>query len=93
MFNSVPSKTLFRGNGDLDLAPEARIVEPVGVANAFVRYQLKVGAGKGMVLARAEIGKRHLEGAAYLRVRVVHLTSKAIRWKPLRFGVASRNAL
>ena len=45
-----PQRDLLQRNGDLDLALQVGIVEPVGVANAFVRYQLKVRAGEGMAL-------------------------------------------
>ena len=57
----------------MDLVLQVRIVEPVGVANEFVRYQLKVRAGKGTAPALAEVAKRHLEGAANLRAHVVTL--------------------
>src|SRR5262245_55684666 len=71
----------------LDFTLHAWIFEPVGVAQALIRDELKVFAAKRMTVARGEIPERHFERPAQFRLQVVHAAGVAIRRQPLRQGI------
>src|SRR5688572_13290621 len=71
-----PDSDLLQAHGDLHLAGQVRIVEPVGPAKAFVRDQLQILAAKRVALAGGEIGERHLVGAAYPCIHLVDSTGE-----------------
>ena len=49
-FSSVPQDTAFSDDRDLHLARQVRVVELVGVADAFVGHELEILAAEGMAL-------------------------------------------
>ena len=82
-FNSVPQETLFKEIVVLISPGQVRIVEPVRVANAFVRHQFEIFSAERVTAAGAEIRERHLVGATDFRVQVVNLAGESVRRKPL----------
>src|SRR5262245_42743947 len=72
----------FQCNRRLHLAGQARIVESVRVANAFVWHQLQVFSAERVTAAGGEIRERHLVGAADFGLDVVDLTRESVWRKP-----------
>lgn len=76
-----------QGDGGLHFAGQVRIVECVGVADAFVRHEFEIFAAERMALPGAEVGERHPAAAADLRFQMVDLGGEAVRRQPLDQGV------
>src|SRR4051812_8862806 len=83
-FASVPQDTFFNG---MHFSRQVRIVEDVRVANPFMRHEFEILDAKGVTLARAEIGKRHLERATNFGIHVMDLACKSIWRQPLYHSV------
>jgi hypothetical protein len=77
------AEDLIQRDCGLHFAGQTRSVEFVRVADAFVGLQFEIGSTKGVALAGAEIGERHLVSAAHFRVQVMNFASESIRRKPL----------
>jgi hypothetical protein len=45
-----------------------------------------------LALCTREIPERHLEGAAHLRVEVIDVARKSVRWQPLGNGVGFKES-
>jgi len=73
---------LLQGDCRVHFAGQVRVVEFVGIADAFVGLQFEIGAAEGVAFASGEIGERHLVGGADFRVQVVNLGGESVRWKP-----------
>src|SRR5881394_3749454 len=71
----------------LHLAGQARVVELVGMANAFIRHELEIRAAEGVTGAGGEVREGHLVGAADLRIDMVNLAGEAVRRKPFGHGI------
>src|SRR5262245_45557131 len=69
------------------LAGHTRVVEPLRVTDALMRYELTIRAAEGVASARREVRERHLEGAAGPRVQVVDPTRESVRRKPFGRGI------
>src|SRR5665213_1058112 len=63
-----------------NLARQVRVVELVGVAQAFIGDEFKILATKRVALTGGEIPKGHPVGAAGLRLNMMDGARKAIRW-------------
>src|SRR5581483_6858827 len=72
-----------QGDRHPHLARQARVVEPVGVADALGARQLEILPAERVALAGREVRERHPEGAADPRVQVVHLAREPVRGQPL----------
>src|SRR5690606_26404857 len=85
-----PYTTLFRSRErhcHLHLAGHRRIVERIGVADAFAGPELQIAAAERMAVAGGEIAERHPVTAALRRLEVVDGTRVAVRRQPLGHGV------
>ena len=88
-----PQRDFLPRNRDLDLALQFGIVKPVGVANAFVRYQLKERAGKGMALAVPKLVNDILKVPPTFGSMWCTLPLKPFSRSHFGLASASRNAL
>src|SRR4029453_8613546 len=73
---------LLQGYRCSHLSGQARIVECVRVANAFMWPQLEKASAERVSGACGEIRERHLVGAADFGMEVVNLARKAVRREP-----------
>lgn len=64
-------------------ARQRGVVERIVVAQQHVGLQLAVGAAERVPLAIGEIGERHAEGAANMRMQMLHGAGEAIGRQPL----------
>src|SRR6185437_8428488 len=78
---------LLERHGHPDLTWKARIVEPVGVAQALMRDELEIFSTERVTLSVGEIAKRHAMGAADPGLELMHGAGEAIRRQPLGHGV------
>jgi hypothetical protein len=76
----------------MNYARQIRVVKYVCIANALVWDQLKIFSAEGMALSGGEVGERHLEAAAHLRIHVVNLARKSVWGKPLAHGVCIKES-
>jgi hypothetical protein len=83
----VPTDTFFNVTRHHNLAGEARIVEFVRVAQAFVRNELDIFAAKRVAVARREVPEGHFERAADLRFQMMHRAGKTVGREPFREGI------
>jgi len=74
-------------NGGAHLARQLGIVEAVGVDDPLAGHQLEVLAAERVAVTAGEIGERHPERAAHLRVHLVHLAGEAVGRQPFRHRI------
>ncbi len=77
----------FQGDRCDHFSREIPVVELVRVAEEFVGLEFEILSAKGVALAGAEIGERHLVGSADFGVRLLDFAREAVRRKPLGHGV------
>src|SRR5690606_26064099 len=71
----------------LDRTGHVRVVKFIRATDQLIGHQLQILAAKGMALARSEVGKGHLVGAADARVQVVDLGGKTVGRVPFDQGI------
>src|ERR1043166_8283221 len=77
-----------QGDGRVHFSGKVGVVEFVRVTDALVRHQFQIFSAEGVTPPGAEIGERHLVGAADLGIHLVNLSGKSVRRKPFTYRLA-----
>jgi len=64
------------------MTPQIGVIEAIGVADALIRHDLQIFAAERMAAACREVGERHPECAANLRLHMVNLAGETVGRQP-----------
>src|SRR5258707_15467852 len=83
-----PYTTLFRSllqcHRHLKLTRQVGVVELIGVAQAFIRYELHILAAERVTVAGRKIPEGYPMSATDFRIKLMHGACKAVGRQPLR---------